>query len=209
MNDLDFAAKSVRWHLNARAWVCEVLQNDGLYLYYFQKLSLYCTQTSFREFYWDRTFKSLLLGDVWNAIVCLILILPAVHLCIVIALIYLVTVCFLQCPHACSALVMLTLNLGSVADGAVLYQKNTGIYGDVRWNAGLSTHPWLCNFVIQPWRTCAGRTGQGNGWAQAAALQEMGTSCPQQKQQVTAIFKSLYWVLNCNIMFPCSESGQI
>lgn len=169
----------MRWHLNARVWVCEALQNDGLYLCFFQKLSIYCTQTSFREFYWDSTFKPSLLGDVCNAIVCLTLILPAVHLCIVIALIYLVTVCFLQCPHACSAaLVMLTLNLGCVADGAVPYQKNTGIYGDVRWNARLSTHPWLCNFAIQPRRTCAAITGQGNGWAQAAALQEIRDLLP-------------------------------
>lgn len=104
----------------------------------------------------------------------------------------------------CSALVMLTLNLGCVADEAVLYQKIMGIHGDVRRNAGLPTHPWLCNFIIQPWRICAGTSGQGNGWAQAAALQEIGTSCPQQEQQVTAILKSLYWVLNCSISLPCN-----
>lgn len=120
-------------------WKC--LQNEGLYLYFFQKLSLYCTQTSFREFYWDGTFKPSLLGDVSNEIVSSTLILPAVPLCMVIALIYLVAVCFLQDLLACSMLMALRLNQGCVVDGAVVYQTHAWAVTGTSWPRSCSACP--------------------------------------------------------------------
>lgn len=90
------------------AW--SYLQNEGLYLHFFWKVSLYCTQAPYREFYWVCIFKPSFLGDVSNYIVYSTLVLPAVPQSILIALIYLVTVWFWQHPLACSVLLVLRLN---------------------------------------------------------------------------------------------------